>query len=69
MRTYNLYHLSIRRGAMAYLHYGGPLFMKSIVDTYSDIESERLTFIRFNQPKLRVFSLSYRLLTLVARDT
>lgn len=51
--NYYAHRLMIRHNQDNYIHRYRQLFHQYIVDMYAKIESERLRFIRYNQPKLR----------------
>ena len=52
-RDYYSYHLHYRTGHFKILHRAGRLFQEFIVDTYAQIEQNRLSYFRSNQTKLR----------------
>ena len=52
-RDYYSYHLHYRPGDSKILHRAGRLFQEFIIDTYAQIEHNRLNYFRSNQTKLR----------------
>jgi hypothetical protein len=48
-----IYSFQLQERANSYIHYFGKLYHQYIVDQYAKIECTRLTFIRFNQEKIR----------------
>jgi hypothetical protein len=52
LMDYTKYYLQCR-STFNILHYAGRLFQQYVVDQYARIEQDRLTFLRFNQKKLR----------------
>ncbi|XP_016194941.1 uncharacterized protein LOC107635906 [Arachis ipaensis] len=54
MREFFAYRLQMRSQDSPILLHSARLFQQFLVDAYTMVEAERLSFIRFNQPKLRV---------------
>ncbi|XP_039602247.1 uncharacterized protein LOC120524463 [Polypterus senegalus] len=52
--TFYRYRIMVRENETNYLHYFRQIYNQYLVDMYAKIESERLSFIRNNQKKLRV---------------
>ncbi|XP_072077870.1 uncharacterized protein [Arachis hypogaea] len=54
MREFFAYHLEMRSQDSPISLHSARLFQQFLVDAYTMVEVERLSFIRFNQPKLRI---------------
>ena len=54
MREYFAYHLQFRQQQSSILLYSRRLLQQYIVDAYTMIEAQRLSYIRYNQKQLRV---------------
>lgn len=54
VREFFAYTIQERRGVNSLVHLGRKLYQQFLVDGYTMIESERPSFIRFQQKKLRL---------------